>query len=286
MMERNFLLSEDFISGKKALIMGVLNLSRDSFSDGGKFSDGEKAFEQAMKMVGEGADIIDIGAEASGPDSARVETPQQAEVLIPLIRRIRRESEVLISVDTYRADLVRLLIPEQIDLVNDIGAGRFSQGMFEVLAACDLPFVMSYSKDFDANTTRENREYDDVFGEVLSFFQTRIAVAESFGIDRRRMIVDPGLGFFVSGIAKYSMELLGRVRELSEKLALPVIIGASRKSFIGEILGGKPVNERLFGSLACVAQAYLIGGVRIFRVHDVKETSDLLRVFQNHELLR
>lgn len=251
-------------------IMGILNTTPDSFSDGGNLYrngvlDLELAVKTASKMVDEGADILDIGGESSGPDSKNISLEEEIQRVVPVISMIRErfsKDRVLISVDTYKAEVARQAVLAGADLVNDVTALRGDPEMASVLVEADIPVVLMYSKDSAARTTREVREYPDVVATISAFFEERIAFAESRGILRRRIFLDPGLGFFVSGDPKYSFEIIDRLEEF-QRFQLPIVLGPSRKSFLGGALG-----ERLEKTIAA-CQKVASKGVSILRVHDV-----------------
>jgi len=257
------------LSLQKPLIMGILNVTPDSFSDGGKFKSTEEAVEHALKMVQEGADIIDIGGESTGPGSKDVVEKEELERVLPVIEGLRKKSDVWISVDTYKAEVARHALEKGVDMVNDVTALRGDEKMVSVLAEYDVPIVIMYAKDPTARTTREAKNYDDVVKTVHHFLVERLDFGVRNGIRKDRFILDPGMGAFVSSDSKYSLQLLKRLDEFKD-MGLPILVGASRKGFIGEILKTK-VQERLEGSLACAAVA-LMNGASILRVHDVQET--------------
>lgn len=302
------------LSLEKPLIMGILNVTPDSFSDGGKFVRGgidvDAAISRALQMVDEGADIIDIGGESTGPGSKDVSLEEELKRVIPVVKKFKIqnaegtglkseirmsnvemsyvekgakvgvERSVLISVDTYKSEVARQAIEAGADLINDVTALRGDKNMAAVLAQYpDVPIVIMYSKDSTARTARENVRYDNVIATVRKFLEERVAAGASFGIARERFILDPGMGAFVSDDSKYSLEILDRLAEF-KNFGLPILIGASRKGFIGKVLAqargldaqeSLPVAERLEGSLACAAIA-TYNGASILRVHDVKET--------------
>ena len=257
------------ITSDKTLVMGVLNVTPDSFSDGGEFNTVDKAVARALEMVEEGADIVDIGGESTGPGSKDVSLDEELSRVIPVIEKLRTETDVLLSVDTYKSEVASQAIKLGVDMVNDVTAFRGDERMVEVLASHDVPVVIMYSKDDTPRTTLNVVEYDDVVLTVKGFLEERIQVGEKGGIKRERIIVDPGMGAFVSGDFKYSLHILKRLEELNT-LELPILVGPSRKSFIGAVLD-LPLNDRVEGGLASSAVAAM-NGASILRVHDVKET--------------
>jgi dihydropteroate synthase len=257
------------LTAKKPLVMGILNVTPDSFSDGGKFFNVNKAVERALQMVEEGADIIDIGGESTGPGSGNVPLDEEIKRVIPVFEKLRPKTKVLLSVDTYKHQVALHALNIGADMVNDVTALRGDNQMAKTLASYDVPLVLMYSKDPTARTTKKDVQYDDVVKSIHFFLGERIAYAEHEGIHRERIVVDPGMGAFVSSDARYSLQVLRRLRDLDD-FHLPVLVGPSRKSFIGNTLD-LPLHERLEGSLASCAVA-LMNGASIFRVHDVKET--------------
>ncbi len=264
-------------------IMGILNVTPDSFSDGGRFfedGDGrlnaEAVVEHALTMIQEGATIIDVGGESTGPGSREVSLEEELRRVLPVIRGIReKNSEAWISVDTWKAEVARQAIEAGADMINDVMALRMGgEAMATVLAETGVPVVMMYSKDATPRTTRDCVEYGDVVQAILRFFDERLRFAEKHGIRREQIIVDPGMGAFLSGDARYSLEVLRRLREF-ERLGFPLLVGASRKGFIQEICGGKGPEDRLEGSLAA-AMVAVMNGAKIVRVHDVAETRRVL----------
>ncbi|MCA9373560.1 dihydropteroate synthase [Candidatus Peregrinibacteria bacterium] len=254
---------------KGPLVMGILNVTPDSFSDGGKFMDVDNAVDRALQMVEEGADIIDIGGESTGPGSNDVDVKEELERVIPVFEKLRHKTDVLLSVDTYKHQVALHALTVGADMVNDVTALRGDDEMAKSLAGHKCPVVLMYAKDETPRTTNEDVQYDDVVDSVKRLLKERIAVAEKAGIKRDRLIVDPGMGAFVSSEPFYSLQLLKRLKEL-ESLDCPILVGASRKSFIGKTLD-VPLHERLEGGLAAAAIA-VWNGAAIIRAHDVKET--------------
>ena len=254
---------------KKPLVMGVLNVTPDSFSDGGEFLDFNKAVDRALEMEEEGADIIDIGGESTGPGSKNVPANEEIKRIIPVFEKLRDKTKVLLSVDTYKHSVALHALNIGADMVNDVTALRGSEKMAESLANYDVPVVIMYSKDETPRTSKRNMEYKDVVGTVRDFLEERISYGKRAGIARERFIIDPGMGAFVSGNEKYSLQILECLNEFKD-FGLPILIGPSRKSFIGQVLD-LPIGERLEGGLAAAAIA-VYNGASIIRAHDVKAT--------------
>lgn len=265
---------------KKVKIMGILNVTPDSFSDGGNFFNAGKAVKHALKMIKEGADIIDVGGESSGPGSKFVTKEEELRRVMPAILLLRgalatKQSRLLrrarndISIDTYKAEVARQAIAAGAKIVNDITALRGDKKMAKIIADSGAKIILMYSKDSSARTTRKKKRYKDVVKTVMIFLKRRINFALKNGIKHSQIIIDPGMGAFISAIPKYSWEILARLAEF-KKLGFPILIGASNKSF----LSGK-LDERLTPTLA----AHLIAvqnGADIIRVHDVKAHRQML----------
>lgn len=249
--------------------MGVLNVTPDSFSDGGMYQGVDKAVTRAMQMIEEGADIIDIGGESTGPDSSDVLVDEELERVMPVIEKLRMQTDVLISVDTYKHHVALHALNIGANMINDVTALRGDPDMAKSLAQHDAPIVLMYSKDPTARTTKDNVSYDDVMKTVKDFLHERIEYAVKAGIQRERLVLDPGMGAFVSGDSVYSLQILNRLKELQE-LGLPVLVGPSRKSFIGDVLD-LSVDDRVEGGLAACSVA-VMNGASILRVHDVQKT--------------
>ncbi|OGJ46915.1 dihydropteroate synthase [Candidatus Peregrinibacteria bacterium RIFOXYA2_FULL_33_7] len=248
--------------------MGILNLTPDSFSDGGMFVDREKALNRAKQMVSEGAKIIDVGGESTGPGSEDVSEEEELLRIYEVLERIsfwrkKEDKDFLISVDTYKPFVARELIKLGIDIINDVTAFRFKNGeMAEVVARNCLGVVLMYSKDETARTTRKEIEYDDVVKTIKDFWLDRVDFALKSGVSKRQIILDPGMGAFVSAVPKYSFEILERLRELKE-LGYPILVGTSRKSFLGGKIEEREEKSRETSFLA------IRNGADIVRVHEV-----------------
>ncbi len=251
------------------MIMGVLNVTPDSFSDGGKFNSTAAAVRQARRMLKDGAKLIDVGGESTGPTSIDVSEAEELRRTIPIIKKLAQiKPKPYISIDTYKAEVARQAIAAGARMVNDVTALRGDLNIAEVIARSGVKVVLMYSKDPTARTTRTKKQYKDVIKTVKEFLLERVAYALSKGIKKEQIILDPGMGAFVSGDPQYSFEILRRLGEL-KKLGFPLLVGASRKGF----LPGN-VNERLVPTLL----AHMVAaknGADIIRVHDVVAHSGL-----------
>jgi dihydropteroate synthase len=253
--------------------MGVVNVTPDSFSDGGRFFDPAAAAEHARKLSEEGADLVDIGGESTRPGASPVSEEEELRRLLPVLEKI---SDLCVSVDTRRPRVMREVLKAGASMINDVD-GLSAPGALEAVAASDCAVCLMHKKGEPA-TMQRDPHYDDVVGEVKLFLKQRIGDAVAAGIAAARIVVDPGFGF--GKTASHNLELLRRLKDLLE-LNRPVLAGLSRKSTLAK-LTGRPVDERLAGSLAMALLA-LQGGATILRVHDVKETRDVIAVWQAYK---
>ncbi|ELM3614529.1 dihydropteroate synthase [Aeromonas sobria] len=252
-------------------VMGILNVTPDSFSDGGNFNQIERAMAHARQMVSDGATLIDIGGESTRPGAPDVSEQEELDRVIPVIKRIATELEVMISLDTSKAGVMREGCQAGAHLINDVRALQ-EEGALLAAAEARVPVCLMHMQG-QPRTMQVEPHYDDLLEEVRGFFDERITACMAAGIAREQLLLDPGYGF--GKTLAHNYQLLAAQKELLD-YGLPLLVGMSRKSMIGNLLG-RPVDERLAGSLACA----LIGmqhGARIIRVHDVRETMDALRV--------
>ena len=260
----------------RTLVMGVLNVTPDSFSDGGKFFDIEHAVAHAREMAAAGADIIDVGGESSRPGARPVSADEEWRRVIPVIERI---GDLLVSIDTTKSVVAERALAAGARIVNDISALRFDERMVEVVRDADAGVVLMHMKG-TPQTMQQEAQYAQVVTEVLGFLRARVAFAVARGIGREQIAVDPGIGF--GKTVEHNLRLLARLDEF-RSLGCAVMVGASRKSFIGRVLasleGGpdRPADERLNGSLAVVAWA-VAHGANVVRVHDVAETVTVVKM--------
>ena len=260
------------VGGGRTLIMGILNVTPDSFSDGGLFFRKRDAVAHGEAMAAAGADIIDVGGESSRPFSNPVPVHEEIRRVVPVIEELSKKLPVPISIDTTKAEVARQALEAGACLVNDIGALRLDPAMADVVAEAGVPVILMHMKGIP-KTMQINPRYRDVVQEVKEFLADAIQRAERAGIERSKIIVDPGIGF-----GKTVRHNLLLIRQLSEfhSLGVPVLVGPSRKSFISKVLG--PGNQtREVGTQAAVA-AIAMGGGHIVRVHDVKRTRQILKV--------
>ena len=256
---------------ERTLVMGVLNVTPDSFSDGGRFFDPEDAVKQALRMVEDGADIVDVGGESTRPGSDPVSVEEERRRVVPIVERLAEELDTPISIDTRKAEVAAAAVEAAATIVNDVTAGGDPE-MFDVVRESGAAIVLMHMKG-EPKTMQEAPHYDDVVREVRDYLEERVEAAVAAGIDREAICVDPGLGF--AKTTPHSLTLMKHTDALLD-LGRPVLVGPSRKSFIGDVLGTE-VGERAEGTVGAVC--YMVGkGAHIVRVHDVRETVRAVRV--------
>lgn len=258
--------------GHKTLIMGILNVTPDSFSDGGKFVSPSEACEYALEMVNDGADIIDIGGESTRPGSESVNIETELKRVIPVIEAIRKRSDTLISIDTYKAEVAREAISAGADIVNDISAGFFDPEMKHVIVQSNVPAVLMHIKGTPKNMQKDP-SYTDIIEEISSYFMRAIDNLKKAGIKDNKIIIDPGIGF--GKTTEHNLYIMNHLDQFST-LNRPILMGVSRKSVIGNILN-LPTHKREFGTAATVA-ANIIKGTHIIRVHDVEHMKQVAQM--------
>jgi dihydropteroate synthase len=271
--------SDRVVSLDPFAIMGVVNVTPDSFSDGGQFTGPEEAAQFALQLVEEGASVIDIGGESTRPGAARVDAEEQVRRVVPVIARVRSRSGVAITVDTTSAAVAEAALEAGADAVNDVSAGCEDPAMFALVARRGAGLVLMHrlappGEDSYSDRYAEAPIYDDVVREVASFLLMRAELAMAAGVARESIVLDPGLGFGKSVAQNY--ELLARTSELAA-LGMPVLVGASRKSFLGAVSGRADPEQRIIGSVVAAVAAYG-GGARIIRAHDVGAHREALLV--------
>jgi len=247
-------------------LMGVLNVTPDSFSDGGHFFKLELAVKQGIRMAEEGADIIDVGGESTRPGSDSVTIEEELSRVIPVIEALVKEIDIPVSIDTYKSQVAKKALDSGAEMINEISALRFDPQMKKIAAEYQIPIILMHIKGTPKNM-QENPYYDDVITEITEYLKESIEIAEKAGIDREKIIIDPGIGF--GKRLEDNINILKNLNKFSI-LDCPILIGPSRKSFIGKLLD-LPVEERLEGSLAALAVS-IMNGANIVRVHDVKES--------------
>ena len=260
----------------RPLVMGVLNVTPDSFSDGGKFSTSQAAIEHSRVMAAAGAEIIDIGGESTRPGSDPVDDDEQARRILPVIQTLVAEKlPSVISVDTTRSKVAQAALDAGAHIVNDISAGRDDPEMFRLVARRRVPIVLMHMLG-SPKTMQHAPTYDDVTAEVSGFLNERVIAAGIHGIDVERILLDPGIGF--GKTMQHNLELMRRLAELTV-LGRPLVIGTSRKGFIGKITGETEPSSRLFGTAASVAWS-VANGAAIVRVHDVEPMAQVVKMIR------
>jgi dihydropteroate synthase len=256
----------------QAKVMGVLNRTPDSFSDGGAFVHLDAALAQAHRLIEEGAAIIDVGGESTRPGSMPVGLQEELDRVIPVIERLASESDTPVSIDTSKPEVMRAAVKAGAAMINDVYALRMP-GALEAARECDLPVCLMHMLG-EPRSMQQHPQYTDVAAEVKQFLKERIQACETAGISRKRLLLDPGFGF-----GKTLAHNLGLLRQLHELTSfdLPVLVGLSRKSMIGALLGGAPPDKRLNGSVAAAVIAVL-HGADIVRTHDVRPTVEALKL--------
>lgn len=256
----------------RVAIMGILNVTPDSFSDGGAFLDRERAVAHARMMVDEGADMIDIGGESTRPGADAVSAAQEIDRVVPVIESLLREVVVPISVDTSKPEVMRAAVAAGAGFINDVRALRVP-GALSAAAALNRPVCLMHMRG-EPGTMQNDPEYRDVVGDVRDFLRGRVAAAIAAGVAREHIVVDPGFGF--GKTVAHNLELLRRLRKLSD--LAPILVGLSRKSMIGKLLG-LPVERRQHASVALALMAAQ-NGAQILRVHDVAATKQAVRAWE------
>jgi len=262
--------------GGRTLVMGILNVTPDSFSDGGQFYDLERALAHAEEMLAEGADIIDIGGESTRPGGAPVSAEEESRRVVPIIEELKKRiPNVVISVDTTKSEVARAALAAGAEIVNDISALRFDFHLADEVARAGAGLILMHSRGTPA-TMHRLPPVADIFGEVTSSLRRSITMAERRGVARASIALDPGIGFGKS--FEQNIELLAKLDQLVEAFPdFPVLVGTSRKSFIGRLLNDAPVEERLHGTMATIT-ASILRGADIVRVHDVRAAVETARV--------
>ena len=253
-------------------IMGILNLTPDSFSDGGLFINKEKALNHANQMINDGAQIIDIGGESTRPGASEVSVDEECQRVIPLIKAIREISDIPVSIDTSKTEVMQQAVTAGASMINDVNALR-AEGAVELAAKLNVPVCIMHMQG-QPRTMQHTPEYKNVVQEVKTFLKNRMDVCLKSGVKQSNIIIDPGFGFGKN--LEHNLTLFKHLAEF-KKLDVPLLVGVSRKSMIGAVLKDAPANERLYGSVALATLAAWMD-VNILRVHDVKATADALKL--------
>ena len=266
---RNF----DFDFSQKTYIMGILNVTPDSFSDGGQFFNKDRAVEQAFRMIEDGVDIIDVGGESTRPGAEEVSVKEEIKRVVPIIKAITKQASVPVSIDTYKASVADAAVSAGASMINDISGLRFDPEMPHLAAKSKVPVVIMHIQGTPKNMQR-HPYYKALIPEIMDYLREGISIARRSGISDEKIIIDPGIGF--GKTVAHNLEIINRLNEFSgfEK---PILLGHSRKSFIGSILDDAPVTDRLEGTAAAAAIG-IFNGANIIRVHDIKEMARVARM--------
>lgn len=259
--------------GERTYLMGILNVTPDSFSDGGEFNTLEAALKQGQFLVEAGADILDVGGQSTRPGATEVPLEEELARVIPVVRSLSETLSVPISIDTTRAEVARAAVEAGASLVNDISAATFDPQMLSVVAELGVPLILMHIRG-TPQTMQQLTDYKDLIAEILQFLHSRIEAAQAAGIPREHLIVDPGIGF--AKTFSQNLEILRRLAEF-HTLNCPLLVGPSRKSFIGHILNQPNPKARVWGTAAACCAA-IAAGADLLRVHDVQQMQEVCRV--------
>jgi dihydropteroate synthase len=261
--------------GERTLVMGILNVTPDSFSDGGKYLSPDRALAQAERMISDGADIIDVGGESTRPGGGTTPTEEELRRVIPVIESLAKTSLVPISIDTTKSEVANAALEAGAEIVNDISALRFDYRIADEAARTGAGLVLMHSRGTPA-TMHRLPPVPEILSEVIAGLTSSVTMAERRGVKRESIVLDPGIGFGKS--LDQNLELIAKLDQIAAHFRdLPILVGPSRKSFIGRLLEGAKANERVHGTMAAVTAAVL-HGASLVRVHDVKEAVETLRV--------
>ena len=258
---------------QKTYVMGILNVTPDSFSDGGLFLDRENAVRQALRMQADGADIIDIGGESTRPGAEKVSVEDEIKRVVPVIKALAENVNIPISIDTYKSEVADAAVKAGASMINDISGLRFDPDMAKVAAKHKVPVVIMHIKGTPQDMQNDPK-YNALIPEITEYFHECIQIARDAGIPDDMIVLDPGIGF--GKTVEHNLEIIRRLKEF-EWLGKPILIGPSRKAFIGKVLGDVPTSERLEGTASAIAIG-IYNGANIIRVHDVKEMSRVAKI--------
>ena len=258
---------------RKTYVMGILNVTPDSFSDGGLFFDRENAVQQALRMQAEGADIIDIGGESTRPGAEKVFIKDEIKRVVPVIKALVKNVDIPISIDTYKSEVADAAVKAGASMINDISGLRFDPKMAKIAAKHKVPVVIMHIKGTPRNM-QKNPTYRSLIPEITAYFHECIQIARDAGISDDMIVIDPGIGF--GKTVEHNLEIIKRLKDF-EGFDKPILIGPSRKAFIGKLLGDVPTSERLEGTASAIAIG-IFNGANIIRVHDVKEMVKVAKI--------
>jgi dihydropteroate synthase len=265
--------SRTLVLGERTLVMGVLNVTPDSFSDGGRYFTTDAAVARALEIECAGADILDIGAESTRPGSQGVSADEELRRILPVLENLRKHLAIPISVDTSKPEVAAIAVRHGVEILNDVTALRAGPGLAEIARRRKLPLILMHMRG-EPRAMQQMPFARDIMGDVRKGLRRAVNAARRAGVAKSQIVLDPGIGFGKS--AAQNFELLARLPELA-RLGFPLMVGASRKRFIGAALGGAPETERSWGTAATVT-ASILGGAHIVRVHDVAEMVQVVRV--------
>ncbi|MEI7640666.1 MAG: dihydropteroate synthase [bacterium] len=266
------------VNTSRTLIMGILNITPDSFFDGNKYLAPDKAIDRAFEMIAEGADIIDIGGESTKPGATRVSEVEEIARIIPVIKSIKQKNQnIIISVDTYKNLVAKAALEAGAEIINDVYAGQFDNEIMKTAAGYGAGYVLMHMQG-TPETMQNKPAYskDGVIGDIKDFFAIRIGKAIEAGLKKENLILDPGIGFGKS--VEHNLEIIKHLKDF-KTFELPLLFGPSRKSFIGKVLNLQTENERLNGTQATVTYG-ILNGADIVRVHDVRPTAETVKLTQ------
>ncbi|MBE9217191.1 dihydropteroate synthase [Plectonema cf. radiosum LEGE 06105] len=263
----------NFNWGDRTFLMGVLNVTPDSFSDGGEFNRPDAALHQAQALAAAGADIIDVGGQSTRPGAEQISVESELERVLSVLQVIRSKIDIPISVDTTSSIVAKAAVDAGANMVNDISGGTFDPSMFSIVAQLSVPIVLMHTRG-NPQTMQQMTDYQDVIEEISDFLCQQITAATTAGIKREKIIIDPGIGFAKN--LQQNLEIFRRLTELT-KLNCPILIGPSRKSFIGKILNQPDPKARVWGTAAACCAA-IFNGADILRIHDVEQIRDVSMV--------
>jgi len=259
---------------QRPLVMGIVNVTPDSFSDGGKYLNVDAAVAKGLELIEQGADILDIGGESTRPGAGTVPLEEELRRVVPVVERLARQTKAPLSVDTSKAEVARRSLAAGAHIINDVTALTGDPAMMTVARASRAGLILMHMKGTPATMQTEPR-YEDVIVEIGRFFEERLRLTAEAGIPPERIVLDPGIGF--GKASAHNLEILARLGEF-QRFGRPVCLGASRKGFVGRLLNNRPVERRLAGSLAALCHAMSRRAVQVVRVHDVEESRDAVHV--------
>ncbi len=263
---------QTFLLGKRTLIMGVLNVTPDSFSDGGLYLNKERAVEHGLKMIEEGADMIDVGGESTRPGAKPLDINEELKRVLPVIETLSKRISIPISIDTYKSEVAQRAIDVGAEIINDISGLNFDPSIAEVAAREDIPIVLMHIRG-TPETMQKDIHYDSIFSEIILYLRNSIHKAEKVGVNPKKIIIDPGIGF--GKTVSDNLRIIKNLKEF-QVLGKPILLGTSRKSFIGKILNAEP-KDRIEGTLSSIAIGVL-NGAHIIRTHDVLQAKRAIAI--------